>query len=71
MMGAVTNAFGACRVIMDTILQQEANFNKDDVATLVITTLTLGSRPRQRVARLWAKKETWESLHILPGVQRV
>jgi hypothetical protein len=27
--------------------------------------------PRQGVARLRAKRETWESLHMLPGVQRV
>jgi hypothetical protein len=37
----------------------------------IVTTLALGSRPRQRVTRLRAKKETWESLHMLPGVQRM
>jgi hypothetical protein len=26
---------------------------------------------KTRVARLWAKRETWESHHMLPGVQRV
>jgi hypothetical protein len=36
-----------------------------------VTTLALGSRPRQGVARLGAKRETHESLHMLPGVQRV
>jgi hypothetical protein len=39
--------------------------------TLIVATLALGLRPRQGVARLWAKRETWESLHMLPGVQRV
>ncbi len=38
---------------------------------LNVATLALGSRPRQGVARLRAKKETQESLHMLPGVQRV
>jgi hypothetical protein len=36
-----------------------------------VATLALGSRPRQGVARLWAKKETRESHHMLLGVQRV
>jgi hypothetical protein len=36
-----------------------------------VATLVLGSRPRQGVARLWAKRETRESLHMLPGVQKV
>jgi hypothetical protein len=36
-----------------------------------VATLALGSRPRQRVARLRAKRETWESHHLLPRVQRV
>jgi hypothetical protein len=36
-----------------------------------VATLTLGSRPRQGVTRLQAKRETWESLHMLLGVQRV
>ncbi len=36
-----------------------------------VATLALGSRPKQGVARLRAKKETWESLHMLPRVQRV
>ncbi len=36
-----------------------------------ITTLTLGSWPRQGVARLRAKKETHESHHMLPRVQIV
>jgi hypothetical protein len=31
----------------------------------------LGSWPKQGVARLQAKRETWESHHILPGMQRV
>jgi hypothetical protein len=35
------------------------------------TRLWLLSRPRQGVARLRAKRETRESLHMLPGMQRV
>jgi hypothetical protein len=38
---------------------------------IIVTTLALGSRPRQGVARLRAKRETQESLHMLPRVQRV
>jgi hypothetical protein len=37
----------------------------------IVATLALGSRPRQGVARLRAKRETRESLHMLLGVQRV
>jgi hypothetical protein len=36
-----------------------------------VATLALGSQPRQGVARLRPKRETWESLHMLPGVQRM
>jgi hypothetical protein len=36
-----------------------------------IATLALGLRPRQGVTRLRAKRETWESLHMLPGTRRV
>jgi hypothetical protein len=36
-----------------------------------VATLALGPRLRQGVARLRAKKETRESLHMLPGMQRV
>ncbi len=38
---------------------------------MTVTTLALGSWPRQRVARLRTKRETQESLHMLPGMQRV
>ncbi len=31
--------------------------------------LALGLRPRQGVARLWAKREARESCRMLPGVQ--
>ncbi len=34
---------------------------------LVITTLALGSRPRQRLAKVRAKIKTWESHFTLPG----
>jgi hypothetical protein len=36
-----------------------------------VVTLALGSQPKQRIARLWAKKETRESYHMLLGVKRV
>jgi hypothetical protein len=36
-----------------------------------VTTLTLGSWPRQGVGRWQAMRKTRESLHMLPGVQRV
>jgi hypothetical protein len=36
-----------------------------------VATLTLGSWPRQGVKRLWAKRKTRESHHLLPGVQRM
>jgi hypothetical protein len=39
--------------------------------TIFVATLTLGLRPRQGVARLWAKKKTRESHHMLMRVQRV
>jgi hypothetical protein len=39
--------------------------------SLGVTTLALGSRPRQGVARLQAKRETQESHHMFLRVQRV
>ncbi len=36
-----------------------------------VATLALGLRPRKGVARLRAKRETRESLHMLPRIQRV
>jgi hypothetical protein len=38
--------------------------------SLIVTTLALGSRPRQGVARLQAKKETQESNHMLLGMPK-
>jgi hypothetical protein len=38
---------------------------------ICVATLTLGSRPRQGVARLRGKKKIRESHHMLPGVQKV
>jgi hypothetical protein len=35
-----------------------------------VTTLALGSRPKQRLARLQAKKEAWGSHLMLLGVQK-
>jgi hypothetical protein len=37
---------------------------------MIITTLALGSWPKQRVARLQAKRKTWESHHMLLGVPK-
>jgi hypothetical protein len=37
---------------------------------LSVATLTLGSRPRQGVARLQAKRKTRESHHMLLGVPK-
>jgi hypothetical protein len=31
-----------------------------------VTTLTLGSQPRQGLAKGWAKNETWESHFMFP-----
>ncbi len=39
--------------------------------TNIVATLALGSWIKQGLARLWAKRETQESLHMLPGMQRV
>jgi hypothetical protein len=36
----------------------------------LVVTLALGSRPKQGVTRLWAKKEARESCHMLLGVQK-
>jgi hypothetical protein len=41
------------------------------ITTLAIATLALGSQPKQGVGRLRAKRETRESLHMLPRVQKV
>ncbi len=38
--------------------------------TIYVVTLVLGSRPRQRFARLQAKREAWESHHMLLGMQK-
>jgi hypothetical protein len=36
--------------------------------TIIIATLTLGSQPKQRLARVWAKREAREAHLIFPGV---
>jgi hypothetical protein len=36
----------------------------------IVATLTLGSRPRQRLVRVWAKKEAQESHLMFTGVQK-
>jgi hypothetical protein len=38
---------------------------------VIVATLALGSRPKQGLTRLWAKREAKESHHMLPGVQKV
>jgi hypothetical protein len=48
----ITNANIICNV-----------FKTKDVATLA-----LGSRPRRKLAKVWAKNEAWESYFMLPGV---
>jgi hypothetical protein len=40
------------------------------LSNIVVTTLTLGSQPRQGLARLWAKKETKNSHLMLPWMQK-
>jgi hypothetical protein len=35
-----------------------------------VVTLALGSRPKQGLARLWAKREAQESHLMFPGVQK-
>jgi len=37
--------------------------------SFIVATLALGSRPRQGLARFWAKKEARELGRMLPGVQ--
>jgi hypothetical protein len=54
---------------LDLIFEQASrllNLKKRDKNVAI---LALGSRPRQGVARLRAKKGSWESCHMLPGVQ--
>jgi len=36
--------------------------------TIGVVTLTLGSQPRQRLAKVQAKNEAWESHFMLPRV---
>jgi hypothetical protein len=36
----------------------------------IVATLALGSQPRQRLARVQAKREVWESHFMLMGVQK-
>jgi hypothetical protein len=38
-------------------------------AKIIVTTLALGSRPRQKLAEVWAKNETQESHFMFLGVQ--
>jgi hypothetical protein len=35
-----------------------------------VATRTLGSQPRQGLARLWAEREAWESHLMFPGMQK-
>jgi hypothetical protein len=43
----------------------------NDVMYMFVVALALGSRPKQGVAKVRATRETWESPHMLLGVQRV
>jgi hypothetical protein len=38
------------------------------MSTFCVATLALGSWPKQGLAKVWAKKETWESHLMLPWV---
>jgi hypothetical protein len=51
---------------LKTLVQKSSND-----CSFIITTLALGSQPKQRVARLQAKRKTQESHHKLPKVQKV
>ncbi len=42
----------------------------DDKVSMGVATLTLCSRPRLGFARVWDKREVWESHFMLPGVQK-
>ncbi len=53
------------------VFQVAIRMNGKTFEEYIIATLTLGLRSRQGVARLWAKRKTQESHHMLPRVQRV
>jgi len=51
------------------VVRHLSDWNKKTMMmSFFITTLALGLRPRQGLARLWAKREAWESHLMLPGV---
>jgi hypothetical protein len=43
---------------------------KQDLNKVFVITLALGSRPKQGLARVWAKREARESHFMLSGVQK-
>ncbi len=57
-----------------TVILIETIFNNTNKTkqhlSLIVTTLTLGSQPRQKLARLRAKREVRESHLMLSGVQK-
>jgi hypothetical protein len=71
----MTNGCHERKIIMiqnpNTFHQRQYCFISNGNIMFIVATLTLGSRPKQGVARVRVKKETRESHHILPGVQRV
>ncbi len=44
--------------------------NRNKYYSVSVTTLALGLQPRQRLVRVWAKKEAQESHFMLPRVQK-
>ncbi len=52
--------------ITQWVVRNLCNMNK--LEHTFITTLALGSRPRQGLARVRGKREAWESHIMLPGV---
>jgi hypothetical protein len=50
------------------LLNYVIGWNVSTKLIINVTTLTLGSRPRQRLAKVWAKSESWESDFMLLGM---
>jgi hypothetical protein len=47
---------------------KEKNWHLHKNLAIFVTTLALGSQPRQGLARVWAKREAQKSHCMLPGV---
>jgi hypothetical protein len=46
----------------------QSKFLSQNIISCFVTTLALGSRPRQRLAKVWAKNEAQESHFMFPGM---